>query len=54
MREAKPTVVNIATTKPKAKEQLMMVLLILLTVVEFILLQICKILESIRAELGTN
>ena len=46
-------VVKIAT-EPEAKEQLVVILLIL-TVVEFILFNLvenCKILESISAELG--
>ena len=50
MKEAKPTVVVKFATKPKAKEPLIIVLtvvmLLVLTVVQFILLlQICKILE---------
>ena len=47
-------VVNIEASEPKAKEPLIVILMVLLilTVVQFILLQICKILESISAELG--
>ena len=54
-KEAKPTVVDIETSEPKAKESLifmlMVVLLLVLTVVQLILfnfVQICNILGWIR------
>ena len=54
MKEAKPTVV---ASEPKAKEQLilmlMVVMLLVLTVLQFILLQICNKFGVDSAELST-